>query len=155
MHFEGRETINAPMSVVWDFFLTPQRVAECAPGFQSMEILSPEHFKPKVGVGIGAVKANFTLDILLTDLRAPDHAGMKGHGVAAGSAVDMVGSVDLVAESESVTRLDWVADVNVSGTLASVGGRLLESTARKMTAKFFGNTREKLEASTPTVKVTG
>lgn len=146
MHFTGQETINVPMQTVWDFFMDPQKVAECAPGFQSMEILAPDHFKPRVGVGIGAVKAAFTLDVMMTDLRAPNHAGVKGHGVAAGSAVDGTGYMDLVAESENVTRMDWVADVTVSGVIASVGGRLIETTARKMTAKFFGNMREKLNA---------
>jgi carbon monoxide dehydrogenase subunit G len=147
MHFTGQETINVPMQAVWDFFMDPHRVAECAPGFQSMEILAPDHFKPKVGVGIGAVKASFTLDVMLANLRAPDHAEVKGHGVAAGSAVDFTGAMDLTPESENVTRMDWVADVVVSGVIASVGGRLLESTARKMTAKFFGNMRENLQKS--------
>ena len=144
MHFTGQEIVNVPMQAVWDFFMDPHRVAACAPGYQSMEILAPDHFKPKVGVGIGAVKASFTLDVMLADLRPPDHAAVKGHGVAAGSAVDFNGVMDLVVESENVTKMDWVADVAVSGIIASVGGRLLESTARKMTAKFFGNMRENL-----------
>jgi carbon monoxide dehydrogenase subunit G len=145
MHFTGQETIPVPMQAVWDFFMDPHRVAECAPGFQSMEILAPDHFKPKVGVGIGAIKATFTLDVMLENLRAPNHAEVKGHGVAAGSAVDFNGRMDLTSESENVTKMDWVADVNVSGGIASVGGRLLESTARKLTAKFFANMRENLQ----------
>ncbi len=146
MHFEGQETINAPMQAVWAFFMDPHRVAECAPGYQSMEVLAPDHFKPKVGVGVGAVKATFTLDVMLTDLREPEHAVVKGHGVAAGSAVDLTGTMDLVAESDAVTRMNWVADVNVSGTIASVGARLLEGTARKLTARFFECMRQKVEA---------
>jgi carbon monoxide dehydrogenase subunit G len=149
MHFAGQETIRVPIGTVWDFFMSPERVAECAPGFQSMEVLSLQHFKPKIGVGIGAVKATFTLDVVLADLRPPVHAEMKGHGVAGGSAVDLTGKVDLVAESDTATRMDWVADVNVSGVIANVGARLLESTARKMTIRFFGNVREKIEAPSP------
>ncbi len=145
MHFEDQLTINAPIRAVYAFFTNPHQVASCAPGFQSMEVLGPDHFKPKVGVGIGAVKATFTLDVMLTELREPEHAVVKGHGVAAGSAVDLSGAMDLVAESETVTRMNWSADVNVSGTIASVGARLMEGTARKLTAKFFDCVRQKVE----------
>jgi carbon monoxide dehydrogenase subunit G len=145
VHFEGQQTINAPIQTTWEFLMDPQRVAECAPGFQSMEVLSPEHFKPKVAVGVGSVKATFTLDVTLVGLRPPDHAAMTGHGVAAGSAVDMRSSMDLVADSDTATTMTWVMDVTVSGKIASVGARLLEGTARKLTAKFFDCLRQKLE----------
>jgi len=145
MHFEGKEKVNAPIEAVWGFFMDPNKVAGCAPGYQSMEVLSPDHFKPKVGVGIGAVKATFTLDVMLTDLQAPNHAVVKGHGVAAGSAVDLTGTLNLAAESETVTNMDWIADVNISGTIASVGARLMEGTARKLTGRFFDCMRQKVE----------
>jgi carbon monoxide dehydrogenase subunit G len=150
MHFEGQEKIKAPMQAIWAFFMDPQQVAGCAPGYQSMEVLSPTHFKPKVGVGIAAVKATFTLDVELTDLREPDHAVVKGHGVAAGSAVDLSGTMDLTADSDSETTMNWVAEVIVSGTIASVGARLMEGTAKKLTARFFDCVRQKVEASTAT-----
>jgi len=146
MHFEGQLTVNAPIQTVWAFFMDPHQVAACAPGYQSMEVLAPDHFKPKVGVGIGAIKATFTLDVQLTDLRELEHAVVKGHGVAAGSAVDLTGTLDMMAPSETTTQMTWVANVNVSGTIASVGARLMESTARKLTAKFFDCMREKVEA---------
>jgi len=145
MHFEGQEKIKAPMQEIWAFYMDPEKVASCAPGYQSMELLSQTHFKPRVGVGIGAVKATFTLDVELTDLREPDHAVVKGHGVAAGSAVDLSGTMNLTADSPSETTMDWVADVIVSGAIAAVGARLMEGTAKKLTAKFFECVRQKVE----------
>ncbi|HEX8994724.1 MAG TPA: carbon monoxide dehydrogenase subunit G [Ktedonobacterales bacterium] len=147
MHFEGTQQIKAPAQQVWQFVLDPNKVAECAPGFKSMDILGPDHFKPTLAVGIGAVKATFTLDVTLEDVRKPDHAAMRGRGSAGGSAVDMKAAMDLKALSEEETQMNWVADVNVSGTLASVGARLLEGTAHRLTAKFFDCFREKLEAA--------
>ncbi len=150
MHFEDNITIKAPIGTIYAFFTDPHQVASCAPGFQSMEVLGPDHFKPRVGVGIGAVKATFTLDVTLTDLHEPDHAVVKGHGVAAGSAVDLSGSMDLTAESDTLTQMHWKADVNVSGTIASVGARLMEGTARKLTTKFFDCVRQKVETPAAT-----
>ncbi len=149
MHFEGAQPIKAPMQAVWNALLDPNRVAACTPGFVSMEILDANHFKPVVGVGLGAVKAKFTLDVQVTERQEPDHAAMKMHGVAAGSAVDMVATVNLAAASEAETTMNWVADVTVSGTIASVGARLIESVARKQVGKFFDCFSHKLGEPEP------
>lgn len=147
MHFEGQQAINAPIAAVWAFVLDPNKVAECAPGFKSMEILAPDHFKPTLAVGVGPVKATFTLDVTLADVQPTSHAAMRGRGSAAGSAVDMTAGVDLAVLSDTTTDMRWTADVNVSGTIASVGARLMEGTAHKLTAQFFDCMRQKLEAT--------
>ena len=146
MHFEGQQTINAPIQKVWAFLTDPHSVASCTPGFMSMEILSPTHFKPTVGVGVGAVKAKFTLDVTMEDVREPTHATAVAKGNAGGSAAEVRGGMDLSAVSESATEMRWVADVNVMGTIATVGARLLEGTANKLTTRFFECFKQKLEA---------
>lgn len=147
MHFEGQQQIKAPISTVWAFVLDPNKVAECAPGFKSMEILAPDHFKPTLAVGVGPVKATFTLDVHLVDVQEPSHAAMEARGAAAGSSVNMKAAMDLSAQSDTETNMAWMADVNVSGTLASVGARLMESTANKLTTQFFDCFRQKIEAA--------
>jgi carbon monoxide dehydrogenase subunit G len=145
MHFEGDQTINAPIESVWAYFMDPNKVAQCAPGLKSLEILGPDHFKPTLSVGIGPVRATFILDVMLGGLRPPNHAEVTARGNAAGSAVNIASAVDLVAKDASVTSMHWTADVAVNGTLASVGARLMESTTQKLTAQFFDCTRQHLE----------
>ena len=145
MHFEGEQAIHAPIESVWAFFMDPNQVAECAPGLKSLEIIGPDHYKPTVSVGIGPVKATFTLDVVMTAKQEPAHAEATARGNAAGTAVEMQGGMDLAAESPTVTTMRWVANVNVSGKIASLGARLMESTANKLTARFFDCTRQKLE----------
>jgi carbon monoxide dehydrogenase subunit G len=149
MRFEGQQTLNVPIETAWAFLTDPHSVAACTPGFLSMEILSPDHFKPVVAVGVGSVKAKFTLDVKLVDVQPPHHATATARGAAAGSAAEVRGGVDLVAESETTTSMRWSAEVDVMGTIASMGARLMESTAHKLTAKFFDCLRQKLEAPAP------
>ena len=54
--------------------------------------------------------------------------------------------MDLAADSDQPTTMAWIADVNISGTIASVGARLMEGTAHKLTAKFFDCFRQNIEA---------
>jgi uncharacterized protein len=146
MHFEGEQVVRAPRPAVWTYLLDANKVAECAPGFKGMEVLGPDHYRPTVGVGIGAVKATFTLDVHLVDLNEPEHVAMTGRGVASDSATDLRADMDLIQESESATRLRWTADVNVTGKIANMGARLLQGTANKLTARFFACISNKLEA---------
>jgi len=48
--------------------------------------------------------------------------------------------------SDGGTTMNWSADVNISGTLASLGARLIEGTANKMIGQTFDCMRAKLEA---------
>src|SRR6266487_3990290 len=61
MEFSGTQTIDASIDKVWMFLLDVNKVASCAPGFQSLEELGEEHWKAIVGVGVGAVKAKFVV----------------------------------------------------------------------------------------------
>lgn len=137
MDFSGTQTINAPIKHVWSYLLNVHNVAMCAPGFQSLEELGAEHWKAIMSVGVGPVKAKFTLDVTRPEMQEPERMVVKGRGKAPGSAVELSGTMRLSATDAQHTRMDWNAHVVVSGTIASVGARLLNGTAEKMTGQFF------------------
>ena len=124
-------------------------VAACAPGFQSLEVLEEERWKAVIAVGVGAVKAKFTLDVTRPEMREPEHMTMKGRGKAPGSAVDLSGDMHLTSLEGGETQMDWKASVVVSGTIASVGARLLQGTAERLTVQFFDCLKTKLQAPSP------
>lgn len=147
MEFSGTQTIAAPIEKVWAFLVDVNNVAACAPGFQSLEVLEDEHWKAVVAVGIGAVKAKFTMDVTRPEMQEPEVMIVKGRGKAPGSAVDMSGDMRLTRLDEGQTRMDWKATVVVSGTIASVGARLMQGTAERLTGQFFDCLKTKLQAS--------
>jgi uncharacterized protein len=77
---------------------------------------------------------------------APEKAVIKAHGQAPGSAVDATAQMTLSDGDSGGTRMDWNADVAISGSLASLGARLIEGTANKMIGQTFDCMRQKLEA---------
>lgn len=150
MEFSGTQTLAAPIEKVWIFLMDVQNVAECAPGFQSLEVLGEEHWKAVVAAGIGPVKAKFTMDVTRPEVHEPERMVVKGRGKAPGSAVELSGDMRLTSLNAGETRMDWKADVVVSGTIASVGARLLSGAVERMTAQFFDCLKRKLqEASAP------
>jgi carbon monoxide dehydrogenase subunit G len=146
MKFEGTVTIAAPRDKAWAFLMDPNQVGSCGPGDESIEVIDKAHFRAKAKVGVGFIKAHFTIAMEMTDLQPTDHATVKAHGQAPGSAVDATAQMDLRdGEAAGTTIMDWSADVNISGTLASVGARMIEGTAHKMIDQTFDCIKAKLE----------
>ena len=146
MRFEGTERVAASQPKVWAFLMDPQQVGTCGPGVESVEPVDATHFKARATVGVGFIKARFVVDMEMADLHEPDSATMKAHGQAPGSAVDATATMQLTPDGADATNLAWAADVNISGTLASVGARLIQGTAEKMIRQTFDCIRTKLEA---------
>jgi uncharacterized protein len=149
MHFEGSVTIAAPLERVWAFLIDPEQVGTCGPGVESIEVTDATHFRARAKVGIGFISARFVVDLELTDLEPPTRAVIRAHGQAPGSAVDAVATMTLSDGDAGATVMDWLADVTIAGTIASVGARLIEGTANKMIAQSFDCIRSKLEAMAP------
>ncbi len=145
MHFEGSVPIRASREKVWAFVVDPDQVGQCGPGVEKIEVIDDSHFKATAKVGIGFINARFVVDMTFAELVAPDKAVIKAHGQAPGSAVDADALMALSDGPDGTTVMDWSADVNIAGTLAGVGARLIEGTANKMIGQTFDCMREKLE----------
>jgi carbon monoxide dehydrogenase subunit G len=146
MRFEGTLDIAAPRDRVWAFLTDPRQVTACAPDLQSLELADPTHFKVVVRAGVGPIKGVFAMNVEFTDLREPEHAGVLARGQAPGSAVEMRNTMDLAAV-DGRTTMRWASDVVISGMIASVGARLMQGAADKITQQVFSCIKTKLEAS--------
>jgi carbon monoxide dehydrogenase subunit G len=69
---------------------------------------------------------------------------MQARGRVPGSAVDITSVMRLTPTEDGGTLLDWEADVVVSGTIASVGARLLQGVADRQVQQVFACVRARL-----------
>src|SRR4029079_3561363 len=145
MHFEGTVQINAPRDRVWAFVIDPNQVGQCGPGVESIEVIADPHFKATANAGLGFSMARFAVNMEIADQQPPDRTVIKAHGQAPGSAVDATAQMTLSDGDGAGTRMDWNADVLISGSLASLGARLIEGTANKMIGQTFDCMKAKLE----------
>ena len=146
MQFSGTVEIRAPREKVWAFVIDPNEVGSCGPGVESIEVVDDTHFKARAKVGVGFISAKFVVDLQMAETDPPNKAVIKAHGQAPGSAVDATATMSLTDSADGATTMDWSADVTISGTLASVGARLIEGTANKMIGQTFECMKTKLEA---------
>jgi carbon monoxide dehydrogenase subunit G len=146
MRFEGTVSIRSSRERVWAFVIDPEQVGRCGPGVEKIEVVDATHFKATAKVGIGFISARFVVDMEFAEQQPPDRALIKAHGQAPGSAVDATAEMRLSDGPDGTTVMDWNANVNIAGTLASVGARLIEGMANKMIGQTFDCMKTKLEA---------
>lgn len=137
LEFSGSPEIAASRDRVWQRLMDPHFVAKSAPGVESVEATDPSHFKVISGFGVGSIKVRFAMDIELFDIVPNQSAKMRVRGKAPGSAVDVVSRIEIEDAAPGRVRLNWSATSEISGTVASVGARLMEGTARKLTEQFW------------------
>ena len=146
MKFSGTVEIAAPRASVFAFVTDPTKVAMCGPGVESVEVVDETHFRVKAKVGVGFIRTHFLIEMHLAHVEAPTTAWITGRGHAPGSAVDGSARMELRELAPDRTAMEWESDVTIAGTLASVGARLIEGTARKMIDQTFDCIRAKVEA---------
>jgi carbon monoxide dehydrogenase subunit G len=145
MQLSGNVVIKAPRGQVWEFLTDVTKVAQCAPGVESVELLEGgQKFKAVAAIGFGSVKARFSGDAEWVEQEAPNRAKVKAHGNAPGSAADVLAEM-LLAEVEGGTQMSWTAEVTVLGQLASLAARMMTPVSQKLTEQFFNVVKQKIE----------
>lgn len=147
MLLKGDVTIHAPRKKVWDFLTDPNQIGPCAPGVEKIETIEPDKkYRGVMSVGLGSVKAKFNGDVEIVELNEPNHAKLKAHGVATGSAADVMSEMTLSDGPDGATNVHWTADVQVSGQLASLASRLMVPVSQKLAGIFYEEVRKRIEA---------
>lgn len=131
MQIQGTHTFQAPKQVVWDALMDPTILAMALPGGEALEKISENEYKAAMKVRVGPVQGKFDGGIELTDINLLDSYRMKVSGQGSPGFVNGEGNVQL-EESGAATIMHYSGDVQVGGKIASVGQRLIDSTAKAM-----------------------
>jgi carbon monoxide dehydrogenase subunit G len=137
LDFSGAPEIAAAPERVWRRLLDHKFVASIAPGVEKVEAIDDRHFKVVAGVGVGAVKVKFQIDVELSQVAPPKRLRMTARGKAPGSGLEVSTDLEIEPVAPGRSRLKWNAASEVRGTVASVGARLLKGTAKKLTETFW------------------
>ena len=146
MELKDAIIINAPLDRVYAALNNPEILRQCLPGCEELIQHSDTELEAKIVLKIGPVKARFSGNVQLDKSGAPHAFSLtgQGNGGAAGHAKGGA-DVTLVADGDT-TVLTYDAKAEIGGKLAQLGSRLIQSTAKKLAAKFFQSFAEVLEA---------
>ncbi|OWY11310.1 hypothetical protein B6V74_04670 [Thioclava sp. F42-5] len=137
MRFEGDHLIPADPETVWRGLNDPEVLRRAIPGCEAMEQTGEAEFTATVVARVGPVSASFRGKVELSDLVPPVSYRIAGRGQGGPAGFAKGGAEIKLAPEGEGTRLSYVADVEVGGKLAAVGGRLIQGVARKNAEDFF------------------
>ena len=139
MDMQGEHRISADRKTVWDALNEPEVLKACLVGCESFDKISDSDFKAKMTTKVGPIKTKFSCSIQLSDIDPPNAYTLSGQGDG-GAAGFARGSVKvLLTESDGTTLLRYTVDASLRGKIGQMGSRVVNSVARSMADKFFGN----------------
>ncbi len=133
-------TLNASKERVYAALNDADVLQRCIPGCEELVMTTATDLEAKVLLKVGPVKARFAGAVQLDTAGAPDAFSLtgQGNGGAAGHAKGGA-DVTLTSDGPGTTILRYEARADVSGKLAQLGSRLMQSTSKKLAAKFFAS----------------
>ena len=139
MDITGQYRIAAPRDVVWAALNDPEVLKRCIPGCRELEQRSPTDLAAKVALKIGPISATFTGAVTLENLNPPAGYTIVGQGQGGPAGFAKGRAEVMLAEVGAETDLTYTAKAEVGGKLATLGGRLIQATSKKLADEFFGN----------------
>jgi len=132
----GETLVPADRGEVWRTLLDPEKLAAVIPGCHALDRVSEDNYRAEVSLGVGPVRGRFKATVALSDKVEPEAATLSGGLTGPLGASEGSGHVTLRAEGGG-TRVSYDYEIALSGTVASVGGRMLEGAARALVNQFF------------------
>lgn len=137
MQLDDEITIPARIDKVYAGLNDIDILQACIPGCEELVRHSESELEAKVVLKIGPVKAKFSGKVTLDNSNAPSDFSLTGEGDGGVAGFAKGGAdVELVADGDT-TILKYTATAETGGKIAQLGGRLITSTARKLSKAFF------------------
>jgi carbon monoxide dehydrogenase subunit G len=137
MDMTGSRQIAASRQRVWAALNDPNILRQCITGCESLEMQSPTDMTARVKLAVGPVRATFSGKVRLTDIDPPNGYRIVGEGSGGVAGFAKGGAVVRLADDGRGTLMTYDVKADVGGKLAQLGGRLIDSTARKFADEFF------------------
>lgn len=146
MKLEGEHVFNGPREAVWEMFYDPEVLASALPGTQKLELVAENEYEGAMNVRIGPVSGSFTGKLVISDVVEPESCTLTVDGRGTPGFARGVGRVQFIDQGDGTTLLKYEGDMNIGGSLASVGQRMIDSVAKTMIRQAFEVLDKALEA---------
>ena len=114
----------------------PEVLAKAMPGCEGLERIGPDEYRMKMKMALASVSGAFEGKVRITEQTPPSSFRLMVEG--SGKIGFMKGDGLLkLAPAEDGTEVTYEGEVQVGGTIAAVGQRMIDGTARMLIKRFF------------------
>ncbi len=133
---DGETAVPAPSDLVWETLLNPEALAAVIPGCHKLDEVEKNSYQAEVSLGVGPVRGKFRAKVALSDIIEGKSTTLSGGLEGPLGTSSGVGHV-VLSEEDGKTIVTYDYAIKLSGTVASVGGRMLEGAAKALVKQFF------------------
>ena len=145
MDLAGTYTFDAPRDEVWQALMDPAVLVSIMPGCESLEEVGENEYQTTLKIKVGSVQGKFKGNIELLEINEPDSYRMKVDGQGPSGFMKGDGHVKLESQGDS-TLMHYTGTAQVGGRIASVGQRLLDSSAKAITKQSLDGLNQQITA---------
>jgi carbon monoxide dehydrogenase subunit G len=148
----GDYEFAAPQELVWEMMLDPEVLAKTIPGCEKLEQVDENTYTGRLNIRVGPVQGIFQGKVEMSDRRPPTGLHMVVNGSGPAGVVRGEGDMTLQsltppnAQSPSATRLHYDGQVQVSGRIATVGQRVMDSSTRSIVKQSLQSLESQIQA---------
>jgi carbon monoxide dehydrogenase subunit G len=141
----GEYEFAAPQELVWEMILNPEILSMTIAGCERLERVDESTLHGRLNLRVGPVQGIFQGKVESTDVHAPSSLHMIVSGSGPAGVVRGEGNIMLEA-MPTTTRLRYDGAVQVSGRIASVGQRVMDSSAKSIVKQSLQNLEKQIQA---------
>ena len=136
MKVSGEYTLPFPQERAYQALQDPAVLTRCMPGCEGLEKLGEGEYAMKMKIGIGALSGRFDGKVQIADTNPPASFRLIVEGSSKIGFMKGDGVMHLQPR-DAGAHVTFEGEVAVGGTIANVGQRLIESTAKMIIKRFF------------------
>ena len=140
MRISGSHTVPASRERTYQLLQDPAVLAKCMPGTDHLDQIAAGEYEMKMKMAIASIAGLFNGKVRIADQNPPHSFRLIVEGNGKIGFLKGEGLLNLSSSPESEkasTEVKYEGDVQVGGTIASVGQRLLDTTSKMIIKKFF------------------
>ena len=105
--------------------------------------VGPEEYEARMKIGVAAIRGTYQGRVKIVEKDEPNSYRMAVEGKGPAGQISGDAKIDLAEDGEG-TLVNWVGNANVRGTLARVGGRVMQPAAKMIVGQFFNCLEQKV-----------
>jgi carbon monoxide dehydrogenase subunit G len=132
----GAYTVPLKRDSAYALLQDPVILAKCMPGTDSLQKIGDDEYEMKMKLAIASFSGLFAGKVKIADANPYDDFKLMVEGTGKIGFLKGEGVLHLAEQGET-TEVKYEGDVQVGGTIAAVGQRLLDTTSKMIIKKFF------------------
>jgi carbon monoxide dehydrogenase subunit G len=145
MKIAGSYELAVPREKAYALLQNPDILGQCIPGAEGLTKVGDYEYEMKLKMMLASISGSFTGKVTLAEQKPPESFKLIVEGNGKIGFLKGEGTLHL-SPNETGTTIAYEGDVQVGGTMAAIGQRLIDTTSKMMIKKFFDKFAELAKA---------